>query len=59
MPTFIPIYHCTCYYLVGDGEYDEYDDASDSDDSSMDQLSATSADGCGVYWDDSDLDIWE
>ena len=35
-------------------DYDEYDDVSESDDSSMDQLSATSADGCGVYSDDSD-----
>ena len=48
------------FFLVEDGEFDAGDEeVSQSDDSSMDQLSATPADSCGVYSDDSDLDIWE
>ena len=42
-----PHYIIVHVFFVGDGEYDEYDDVSESDDSSMDQLSATSAAGCG------------
>ena len=48
------------FFLVEDGQFDAGDEeVSQSDDSSMDQLSAAPADSCGVYSDDSDLDIWE